>query len=214
MLVKLPFVLCVDVGGPKKIGWADGEGRDGTGANLADALDRLSRHLSNGGMAALGFEAPIWTPTRTDFDRITGRRGGIETTCNRAWSAGAGIGALGAALALIPWCLVRIRAAGPVVATVDLRRFRENGGLFIWEAFVSGPMKVVGTGHHYDARLACQAFIAHWPDLISDIPAEPAINHAVSSAMAAGLSIDPKELVLPALVVGVTPKTAIEPSAM
>lgn len=85
-----PFVLCVDVGGPKKIGWADCNGRDGTGADLGLALDRLSDHLSSGGIVALGFEAPIWTPTRTDLARITSRRGGVETTYNRAWSAGAG----------------------------------------------------------------------------------------------------------------------------
>ena len=49
--------------------------------------------------------------------RITGRRGGIETRLNRAWSAGAGCGALGAALALMPWVLTRLQqAAGPVTA--------------------------------------------------------------------------------------------------
>lgn len=207
------FVLCVDVGGPEKIGWANSDGGDGTGADLGYALDRLSGHLSDGGMVALGFEAPIWTPTRTDLARITSRRGGVETTYNRAWSAGAGAGALGAALALMPWCLTRIaKNAGPVVATVDLQRFRESGGLFLWEAFVSGAMKVVGTSHHDDARLACQAFVTRWPDLISDIPAEPAMNHAVSSALAAGLSINPNELVLPALVIGVTSRTAIVPT--
>lgn len=208
-----PLVLCVDVGGPENIGWADGNGADGTGADLGLALDRLSDHLSNGGMVALGFEAPIWTPMRTSLARITSRRGGVETTYNRAWSARAGAGALGAALALMPWCLARIaNRSRSIAATVDLRRFRENGGLFLWEAFVSGAMKVVGASHHDDARLACQAFIAKWPELSSDIPEEPAINHAVSSAMAAGLSIESGELVLPALVIGVTPKTAIEPT--
>lgn len=210
-----PFVLCVDVGGPEKIGWANADGGDGTGANLGEALDRLSGCLREGGRAALGFEAPIWTPARAELARITSRRGGVETTYNRAWSAGAGTGALGAALALMPWCLARIaKAAGPVAATVDLQRFRKNGGLFLWEAFVTGAMKIVGTSHHDDARLACEAFVTRWPDLISDIPAEPATNHAVSSAMAAGLSIDPNELVLPALVVGVTLKTAIEPNTV
>jgi hypothetical protein len=166
-------------------------------------------------MVALGFEAPIWTPTRTDLARITSRRGGVETKYNRAWSASAGTGALGAALALMPWCLTRIvKAAGPVAATVDLERFRDTGGLFLWEAFVSGAMKVAGTSHHDDARLACEAFVARWPNLISDIPSEPAINHAVSCAMAAGLSINPSELALPAIVVGVNEKTASEPTAV
>jgi hypothetical protein len=212
---EIPFVMCIDVGGPKNIGWADSDGLDGTVTNLGEALDRLSECLRQNGWAALGFEAPIWTPARAEIARITSRRGGVETTYNRAWSAGAGVGALGAALALMPWCLARIvRAAGPVAATVDLQRFRKNGGLFLWEAFVTGSMKGVGTSHHDDARLASKAFVTRWAALVSDIPAEPATNHAVSSAMAAGLSIDPNELVLPALVVGVSPVTAVEPSAV
>jgi hypothetical protein len=206
-----PHVLCVDVGGPTKIGWADSEGRDGSGANLGVALDGLIELLLAGRRVALGFEAPIWTPVRAELARITGRRGGIETKYNRAWSAGAGTGALGAALALMPWCLTRIaKGAGPVATTVDLERFLEGGGLFLWEAFVSGAMKAIGTTHHDDARLACKAFVDRWPDLRSDVPAEPALNHAVSSAMAAGLSIQRDELVMPALVVGVTANTAVE----
>lgn len=212
--IEKPHVLCVDVGGPTKIGWADSEGRDGTGASLGEALDGVAALLRAGRRVALGFEAPIWTPVRVELARITSRRGGVETTYNRAWSAGAGTGALGAALALMPWCLTRIgKGAGSVATTVNLRRFREGGGLFLWEAFVSGMMKAVGTTHHDDARLACEAFVARWPDLRSDIPEEPALNHAVSSAMAAGLSIHYDELVSPALVVGVTAKTAVEPTA-
>ena len=99
-----------------------------------------------------------------------------------------------------------------MATTIGLQRFLEEGGLFLWEAFVSGTMKVVGTTHHDDARLACEAFVARWPDLRSDIPAEPALDHAVSSAMAAGLSVYRDELVVPALVIGVTEKTAVEPT--
>jgi hypothetical protein len=36
-----PYVLCVDVGGPTKIRWADDEGRDGTGADLGEASSVL-----------------------------------------------------------------------------------------------------------------------------------------------------------------------------
>jgi hypothetical protein len=208
-----PYVLCVDVGGPAKIGWADSEGRDGSGTSLAEAMEGLTTRLLAGEHVALGFEAPIWTPMRVELLRITSRRGGIETTYNRAWSAGAGTGALGAALALMPWCLTMIvKTGGAIGTTVKLSRFLERGGLFIWEAFVSGTMKAKGTTHHDDARLACEAFISRWPQIVSDIPAEPAINHAVSSAMAAGLSIDRDELTMPALVLGVTSKTSLEPT--
>jgi hypothetical protein len=114
----------------------------------------------------------------------------------------------------MPWCLTRIaKGAGPVATTVDLQRFLERGGLFLWEAFVSGAMKVVGTTHHDDARLACEAFVARWSNLLSDVPAESALNHAVSSALAAGLSIDRGELVVPSLVVGVIAKAPVEPAS-
>jgi hypothetical protein len=207
-----PYVLCIDVGGPAKIGWANSEGKVGSGEDLGDALEHLSQYLLEGGNVALGFEAPIWTPVRTELARITARRGGVETTYNRAWSAGAGSGALGAALALMPWCLTRVAnvVGRSAAVTVDVKRFQERGGLLLWEAFVSGAMKAVEIKHHEDARLACHAFLARWPNLASDIPGERAVNHAVSSAIAAGLSIDLSELQLPALVVGVALKTATE----
>jgi hypothetical protein len=176
------------------------------------ATDRLAALLHAGRRVALGFEAPIWTPVRAELAWITGRRGGVETKYNRAWLAGARAGALAAALALMPWCLTRIaKGAEPVATTVDLQRFLERGGLFLWEAFVSGAMKVVGTTHHDDARLGCEAFVARWPNLLSDIPAESALNHAVSSALAAGLSINRDEPIVPSLVVGVIAKAPVEP---
>lgn len=200
----VPFVLCIDVGGPKNIGWADSYENNGDGANLGDALDRLSSHLTGTGRAALGFEAPIWTPRRADLGKITSSRGGVETDHNRAWSAGTGACVLGAALSLMPWCLARVaKAAASAVATVDLQRFRDSGGLLLWEAFVSGNMKVNGASHYDDAARACRTFVKRWPNLVSDIPAEPAFNHAVSSALTGGLSIELSELTLPALVVGV-----------
>jgi hypothetical protein len=114
--------------------------------------------LLAGRRVALGFEAPIWTPVRAEFTRITGRRGG----------------ALAAVLAVMPWCLMRIaKGAGPVATTsVDLQRFLERGGLFLWEAFVSGAMTVVGTTHHDDARLAREAFVARVAQRSSGISVE------------------------------------------
>jgi hypothetical protein len=201
-----PLVLCVDVGAPKNIGWASSDGAVGADDDLGAALDRISAHLRDGGRAALGFEAPIWTPFRADLARITARRGGLEKTHNRAWSAGAGAAVLAAGLALMPWCLGRIaKTAGRVSTTASLPRFQESGGLFLWEAFVSGKLKTKGSKHPDDALRACEAFIRRWPELVTDVPAEPAVNHSISSAMAAGLAVDPAELTLPGLVVGVEP---------
>jgi len=159
---------------------------------------------------ALGFEAPIWTPRRAELARITSRRGGIETTYNQAWSAGAGTGALAATLALMPWSFAWLReVAGSISVTVDLARFRSGAApLFVWEAFVSGISK--GASHYDDARLAVQAFLARWPELPSDVPIEPALNHAVSAAIASGLRADVAEMLMPAVVVGVTPVTVAD----
>jgi hypothetical protein len=209
-----PFVLCVDVGGPRKIGWADSVGRVGVGNTLGEALDRLSNCLRAEKRAALGFEAPIWTPAREDLAAITASRGGVEKRYNRAWSAGAGCGALAAALALMPWCLRRIAmAVGPVATTVDLDRFQEVGGLLLWEAFISGKMKIAGATHHDDARVACEAFVERWHNLQSEVPPERATNHAISCAKAAGLDIDLTELTKPAIVIGVSLQTAIDATA-
>jgi hypothetical protein len=201
-----PFIFCIDVGSPKNIGWADSDQNAGTGEDLASALDRMTKYLCQGRSVALGFEAPIWTPKRKELAKITGNRGGVEKTQNRAWSAGAGTGALGAALALMPWCFAYIeQLAGSVATTVDLKKFQDVGGLFIWEAFVSGKMKAANTNHRGDAQLACGAFHERWPDLVSDIPVQPATNHAVSSAWSSGLEINPKELVLSCLVISPPP---------
>jgi hypothetical protein len=64
----------------------------------------------------------------------------------------------------------------------------EKNGLFIWEAFVTGAAK--RATHGEDARAALEAFDARWPDLKSNVTAEPALNLAVAAALAAGLAID------------------------
>ncbi len=168
----------------------------------------------NGTPVALGFEAPIWTPRRTELARITSRRGGVETQYNRAWSAGAGSGALGAALALMPWALTQLRlATGPMGATTNLATFvSRKAQVFVWEAFVSGVLKTTGL-HHDDARLAVEAFQSRWPDIETDVPAEPAVNHAAVAASIAGFRVDPAEFQEAALVVGVTPASLAGPTS-
>lgn len=210
--MNTPHVLCIDVGGPAKIGWADSTGATGSGVDLDAALHRASILLRQKHPVAVGFEAPIWTPRREELAKITSRRGGIETTYNRAWSAGAGTGALGAALALMPWSFSRLREiAGEISITIDLMKFHsEEARLFVWEAFVSGIGK--GTSHHDDALLAVKAFLARWPEVTSDVTLEPALNHAVTAAIASGLRADMAEISQPAVVVGVTPTTVSDPA--
>ncbi|MCV0416138.1 MAG: hypothetical protein K5831_14815 [Brevundimonas sp.] len=187
------LVVAIDVGGPDKIGWAASNGRSGTGADLASALQDVADALSQGIPVALGFEAPIWTPRRDDLKRITSRRLGAEVTFNRAWSAGAGCGAMGAALGLMPWCFSQIgQHTKERLATTSPLSFEERAkGLFVWEAFVSGHAKA--TSHMDDASLALAAFQARDLRAPSDVPDEPAVNLA-AALMATGWRIDPWEI--------------------
>ena len=100
----------------------------------------------------------------------------------------------------MPWVFERIAKAAPnTKATVKLDQWRERGGLFVWEAFVTGVAK--RATHGEDARAALEAFEGHWPDLKSDVTAEPAVNLAVAAALAAGLAIDPGEIGVPSIVI-------------
>ncbi|HWJ73782.1 MAG TPA: hypothetical protein VNX29_11500 [Kaistia sp.] len=201
------YVFCVDVGSPKNVGWADSEGNAGGPASFEGALLNVSRRLQRGELVALGFEAPIWTPRRSEFTRLTSSRGGAELALKRAWSAGAGCGALGAALALMPWCFTQLAAGGIVPATTLIERFHQwTGGLFIWEALVTGAAK--GVEHHHDASYAVEAFVGRMGDLQSDVPAEPAMNHAAVALMVAGFPIAPDELATAGLVIAAVPRLA------
>jgi len=188
------LVIAIDVGGPEKIGWAASDGRSGSGRDLGEVLTTAATLLSGGEGVAIGFESPIWTPRREEMGRITGRRGGAETFFNRAWSAGAGCGVLAAGLGLMPWCFTQI--AGQTAerrATTIPSTFEETGGgLFVWEAFVSGAAKAAT--HMDDASLALAAFQARSLDQPSDIPAESAVNLAVAALLATGWQVGPHEI--------------------
>ncbi|WP_438853055.1 hypothetical protein [Brevundimonas nasdae] len=187
------LIVAIDVGGPEKIGWAASNGRSGEGRDLDMILRDVADALNDGTPVAIGFEAPIWTPRREDLKRITSRRLGAEITFNRAWSAGAGCGAMGAALGLMPWCFKQIAlGTNKRLATTSRIAFQERGGLFVWEAFVSGAAKAAT--HMDDASLALAAFQARGLSEPSDVPDEPAINLAAAALMATGWAIDPWEI--------------------
>lgn len=129
----------------------------------------------------------------------------MERKLSRAWSAGAGCGALAACLALMPWCLqTLIERAGAIEATVDLTKFATGKcQLLVWEAFVSGAAKALS--HHDDAALAVAEFASRYPAIESDVPPEPAVNHAATALHIAGFRVDPVEFGMPGTVVCVAP---------
>jgi hypothetical protein len=186
-------VLVIDAGKPENLGWANSGGESGGAAELAGAVDWLAATLRAGGPAALGIEAPIWTPRRSDVWAITSARTGEGS---RSWTAApgacvttAGLGGMGFIFGRLAGCC----------ATVRPDRWLRDGGLLIWEAFISGGGK--GAGHSADARIALDAFRLRWRDFHSDLAPEPAVNLAVAAALASGVLIDPGEIGEPAVVV-------------
>jgi hypothetical protein len=182
--------LVIDVGSPENLGWTNSDGQSGDADTLAAAVDWLARA---DGRAALGIEGPIWTPRRSDVRRITSARIGEGA---RPWTAQAGPIATTAGLGVMGFVFGRLAGRR---ATVRPDRWLSDGGLLIWEAFVSDGGK--GAGHSADARIALRAFEQRSPDFVSDLESEPAVNLAVAAALASGMLINLDEISEPALVV-------------
>jgi len=185
-----PFVVAIDVGSPKsnRLGWA-ARSEHGDASTYPSAVARLAARLLADGSAAIGFEAPLWAPRRERLIDITGARGDVERKLGKPWTAVAGPTALATCLGIMTWTFARVADAAPGArATCKLDRWREHGGLLLWEAFVTGTAKL--KTHPDDAGAALNAFVSRWPDLRSDILPEPALNLAVAAAMSAGLSVE------------------------
>ena len=138
-------VFCADIGSVPagKFGWAavdaDRQNRE-SGTDIGEFARRIATHLEFGDPASVGFECPLFVPLREDPMRLTSARRGDGS---RAWSAGAGTGALATGLVEVSWILreVRRQLRREVACHVDWSSFRKSGGLFLWEAFVSGGAK-------------------------------------------------------------------------
>jgi hypothetical protein len=104
------------------------------------------------------------------------------------------LAALGAALALMPWCFATVReTSGSIAATTDPVAFASGvAPLFIWEAFVSGAAKALL--HHEDAALAVTEYQSRHLRDPSDVPGEAAMNHAAAALRVAGFTIQEEEL--------------------
>jgi hypothetical protein len=163
-------VFCADIGSVKagKFGWAasnaDGQARD-SGSDIRELAQRIVTHLDSGAPASVGFECPLFVPLREDPARLTAARRGDGS---RAWSAGAGTGALATGLVEVNWILreLRRKLRREVACHLDWETFGAGGGLFLWEAFVSGGAKpqVEGNPHAADAMAAVEAFVDALPD--------------------------------------------------
>jgi hypothetical protein len=155
------LVTCADVGSvvSGNFGWWASDRRSGQEPSaLAHAV---ATALDDGVPVALGFECPLFVPLREDEMRLTRARPGEG---HRAWSAGAGCGALVTGIVQVTWVLRAVREAlrSPRAAFLDWDAFSAAGsGLLLWEAFVSGSGK--GVDHLADAERGATAFLRALP---------------------------------------------------
>jgi hypothetical protein len=183
------LIAAVDIGSPMsgRLGWAVLESGE-TGKDIPHLISRLAEGLARGPVA-LGFEAPLWVPARTDPMTLTKARAGEGT---RSWSAGAGACALATGLVVTTHILQALRDAAPsAIATLDFHNPpTKPGGLLFWEAFVSAAAK--GADHESDALIAAKAFRAGCHDLrkCQKLTTEPNLNLLGTMMLRTGWSTD------------------------
>jgi hypothetical protein len=160
-------IFCADLGSVMRgnFGWFGrlSDGSSVSGNDIGELAATVADLLNHRQAVALGFEAPMFVPLRDDPVEMTRCRKG-ETNANRIGGPGSAVLATG--LAQVPWILREIRSRLEVAgsATMNWRAFSAgDGGLFLWEAFVSGSAK--GEDHVQDARIAVNAFENALPDL-------------------------------------------------
>lgn len=184
-------ICCADIGSVKRkeFGWAAVSGPDrkeDSGSCIVEFAEFVGRELEAGAKVSLGFECPLWIPVAEEPCELTRARGGEG---NRPWSAGAGSGSLATGLAEVSWILDRIRQETErqehhVGAFLDWNLFqRVDGGLFIWEAFVTGEDKTASD--EGDAQAAVRRFRC----ALSDPPLKSAVNPSCRTCSLIGAAL-------------------------
>ncbi|MBO9475925.1 hypothetical protein J7382_00125 [Shimia sp. R11_0] len=192
----------VDVGAPKKIGWAiKFRGQNETGQNLDDFIDRY-RELVTHHPGALGFEAPLFVPVNRKLSNITSQRSG---EAGRPWSAGAGATVTTIGLAVMSHVFEGLRedlAGTPF--TLDWHDWSSKNSILVFEAFVSGAAHAGAGDHHLDALKAADTFSSAYPDLsvANTVEETRVLSLAGACLLRAGLTVDDQDaLSAPALVI-------------
>ena len=163
-------VWCADIGSISKnrFGWCRGTTGENnsfvTGSSIQDFAEGIVRDLSKEHKIALGFECPLFVPITDNPKKLTSSRPGEG---DRAWSAGAGCGALATGLTETVWILNKVRELTEIEINVTLlweELISKSFNLFIWEAFVSKSSKV--STHSGDAEVAVNTFINYYPNIV------------------------------------------------
>lgn len=220
-------VVGVDVGSVARgrFAWAAVDAPEpalaGQGSDPETAVRALAERLAQGGRAALVLEAPMSVPVpaadRADGWAALGRARTGEG--NRAWSAGAGAGALATGLAQAGWLLARLAATVPGArATTRPDRWAARRGprLLLAEALVSGagkPVPTAGDPHAADAEAAARVLVERLPGvprIATDVRCAPhgSLNLLAAAALWAGLDLPEDELRTDVLVLRARPAPA------
>jgi hypothetical protein len=204
------FTVVIDIGTPgKTLGWAatdvTGEIFDGTDIDVC--ITTVAQAL-RGGPVALGFEAPMWIPTRLEPARLTSARKGEAGPglASRPFSASAGATVLVTGMVVVNYVMRRLRELVPTAkARMDWQTPMKNAGeLLVWEAFVTNQKKEHDARHVEDAKLAVVTFLAgmRHPDTFKSSVVEPDCLSLLGAALLkTGWTTDLGVLNTPCLVV-------------
>lgn len=189
------IVYCADIGSikNKRFGWCRGLKIEDkfeviTGTDIGEFAEEISDDLSAGKKVALGFECPLFVPIPDNPALLTSARQG---EADRAWSAGAGCGALATGLTECVWILNKVKELSQVkiLPTFDWDEFNKGlWNLFIWEAFVTKGSKA--KTHSGDAKVAMRAFWRGYPDIVqaNSVIAENPYNLVAAALLRVGLT--------------------------
>lgn len=198
------IIWCADIGSVKgkKFGWCRGDGEGfAEGTDIVEFCKGIAKDLSAGKKVALGLECPLFVPVSENPLLLTSARQGEG---DRAWSAGAGCGALctGLTESVFIFNEVYKETLLDIQPTFEWNDFLDRkANLFLWEAFVSKESK--GVSHSGDAKIAVKKFLRHYPNILeaNAVTVKSAYNLVAAALLRTGLSKDIKLLSEPCIVI-------------
>lgn len=197
-------IYCADIGSvmTKKFGWCRSyKFKFNEGMDIRELCSGIAKDLSDSKKVALGFECPLFVPISENPVLLTSARQG---EADRAWSAGAGCGALATGLTECAFILQEIKKdtcihIEPTFNWGDF--YNGNCNLFIWEAFVSKSSKALT--HSGDAMVAVRTFLNHFPNITesNSVTAVNPYNLVAAALLRVGLTDNINLLSEPCIVV-------------
>jgi hypothetical protein len=209
MTMPLPVTVCADIGSVQSGNFGWWSQAEAFGTKPSELANHVAALLNEGHPVALGFECPLFVPLPESELRLTSARPGEGS---RAWSAGAGCGALATGIVQVAWVLTEVRRILGRIVPVHLQwsSFQAAGhGLFLWEAFVTGSAKTAS--HTSDAHAGARAFIQSLPnpEAANAVVCESEVHSLIGAALLrTGWSEDISILKQPCLVLRATKNDA------